>query len=56
MTAHDRDRLRVRLARAQDRAERAAWYGDHAGAAIAAGDARRILRALAHDQAERMTR
>lgn len=56
MTTHDRDRLRVRLDRAQERAERAAWYGDHAGAAIAAGDARRIMRRLSTDQADRMTR
>ncbi len=52
MTAHDRDSLRIQLARAQQRAERARWYGDYAGAAIAGSDARRILRRLAADQAE----
>jgi hypothetical protein len=52
MTAHDRNALRIRLARAQERAERARWQGDYAGAIIAAGDARKIMRRLADDMAE----
>lgn len=52
MTAQDRSRLRVAYERALHRAERAAWYGDHAGAVIAACDARRIARRL---DADRMT-
>jgi hypothetical protein len=52
MTAHELESLRIQLARAEDRAKRARWYGDHAGAVIAASDARRILRRLMADQAE----
>jgi len=43
MTLNDRDILRRALAAAQHRAERAEYYGDHAGHLIADGDARRIL-------------
>ena len=51
MTAHDLSRARIELDRADQRAERATWYGDHAGAMIAASQAaalrRRIVAAMA---------
>lgn len=52
MTANDRDRLRVRYDIARERAARAEYQGDIAGAAIAQGDARRILARLNADRQE----
>jgi hypothetical protein len=46
-TAAQRDAMRAQLDAARHRSERAADLGDHAGALIAAGDARRLYRALA---------
>lgn len=54
MTAHDRQRLAARYDHANQRAERAAYYGDRAGELIAQGDARRIMRRLTADDAARV--
>lgn len=50
MTTNERSKTVRLIEAANQRAERAEHYGDHAGSLIAAGDARRLMRRLDADR------